>query len=84
MERATDAVKLLKLALEFLVGNEEDGDTVESCSGGLLGKEVSMILMCIRIYLSDHISKCEHLCQTSFTGLRKKCECDKELLVYQF
>jgi hypothetical protein len=33
------------LALEFLVGNEEEGGTVESCSGGLLGKEVSMLLM---------------------------------------
>jgi hypothetical protein len=34
-------VKLLKLALEFLVGNKDEGHSVESCSGGLLGKQVS-------------------------------------------
>lgn len=34
-----DIVGVLDLLLEFLVGDEE-GDTVESCSGGLLGKEV--------------------------------------------
>jgi hypothetical protein len=35
-------VKVLKMALEFLVGNPDEGDTVESCSGGLLGKKVSV------------------------------------------
>ena len=35
-----EVVKLLKQALEFLVGDPEEGDTVESCSGGLLGKEI--------------------------------------------
>ena len=34
-----DVIGLLQDALKFLVG-EEEGDTVESCSGGLLGKEV--------------------------------------------
>lgn len=29
---------MLKLALEFLVGDPDEGDTVESCTGGLLGK----------------------------------------------
>lgn len=33
-----EVIELLQLALEFLVGSEE-GDSVESCSGGLLGKE---------------------------------------------
>ena len=33
-------VSLLQLALEFLVGDPEDGNTVESCSAGLLGKEL--------------------------------------------
>jgi hypothetical protein len=32
-------VELLQMALDFVVGTEE-GDSVESCSGGLLGKEV--------------------------------------------
>ena len=36
-----DVVRLLKLSLEFLVGDPDQGQTVESCSGGLLGKEVS-------------------------------------------
>ena len=31
-----DVVKLLQLALGFLVGNTDNGDTVETCSGGLL------------------------------------------------
>eukprot|EP00956_Cyclotella_meneghiniana_P043896 scaffold293011_cov142-Cyclotella_meneghiniana.AAC.1 len=35
-----DVVQLLKLSLEFLVGDPDQGQTVESCSGGLLGKEV--------------------------------------------
>lgn len=35
----TDVVELLQLALEFLVGDTEV-DSVESCSGGLLGLEV--------------------------------------------
>lgn len=35
----SDVVNLLKQALVMLVGSE-DGDTVESCSGGLLGNEV--------------------------------------------
>jgi len=35
----SDVVNLLKQALVMLVGSE-DGDTVESCSGGLLGGEV--------------------------------------------
>ena len=26
--------------LEFLIGNEVDGDTVKSCTGGLLGAEI--------------------------------------------
>jgi hypothetical protein len=30
------------MALEFLVGNSDEGDTVNSCSGGLLGKQVSL------------------------------------------
>ena len=35
-----DVVRLLKQALEFLVGDPEEGNSVESCSGGLLGKEL--------------------------------------------
>lgn len=35
-----EIVKLLQQALEFLVGDSENGDTVESCSGGLLGNPV--------------------------------------------
>ena len=35
-----DVVNLLQLALEFLVGDPDQGDSVESCSGGLLGKEM--------------------------------------------
>ena len=35
-----EVIKLLKQALEFLVGDPEEGNTVESCSGGLLGKEI--------------------------------------------
>ena len=35
-----EIVKLLQQALEFLVGDSESGDTVESCSGGLLGYPV--------------------------------------------
>ena len=35
-----EVVKLLQTALEFLVGDPDEGDTVESCSGGLLGKEI--------------------------------------------
>lgn len=34
-----DVVRLLKQALDFLVGTGEN-DSVESCSGGLLGKEL--------------------------------------------
>ena len=34
-----DVIKLLQQAMEFLVGDNE-GDTVETCSGGLLGKEL--------------------------------------------
>lgn len=30
------------MALVFLVGNPDEGDTVESCSGGLLGTKVSV------------------------------------------
>jgi hypothetical protein len=37
-----DAVNLLKQALDFLVGDEDEGHSVESCSGGLLGKQVSI------------------------------------------
>ena len=33
-------VKLLSDALGFLIGESDSGDTVESCSGGLLGKEI--------------------------------------------
>lgn len=33
-----NVIDLLKLGLELLVGGEE-GDTVESCTGGILGKE---------------------------------------------
>jgi hypothetical protein len=36
----SQVIKLLKVALQFLVGNPADGDTVDSCSGGLLGKEI--------------------------------------------
>jgi hypothetical protein len=35
-----DVVILLQMALEFLVGDPDQGDSVESCSGGLLGKEM--------------------------------------------
>jgi hypothetical protein len=45
-----DIIKLLKQALEFLIGNEEEGHTVVSCSGGLLGKEVSIDDRLITIY----------------------------------
>ena len=31
----------MNLALGFLVGNQEEGHSVESCSGGLLGKEIN-------------------------------------------
>ena len=34
-----DVIKLLQQALEFLIGDEE-GDSVETCSGGLLGTEI--------------------------------------------
>ena len=34
-------IKFMNLALGFLVGNQEEGDSVESCSGGLLGKEIN-------------------------------------------
>ena len=36
-----DVVKFMDIALGFLVGNREKGDSVESCSGGLLGKEIN-------------------------------------------
>ena len=35
-----EIVKLLQKALIFLVGDRNSGDSVESCSGGLLGKEI--------------------------------------------
>ena len=34
-----EIIKLLKIALEILIGDGED-DSVDSCTGGLLGKEV--------------------------------------------
>ena len=34
-----DVIELLQMAIEFLIG-DEDGDSVETCSGGLLGLEV--------------------------------------------
>lgn len=33
-------VAILADALEWLVGDPDDGHSVESCSGGLLGKEI--------------------------------------------
>jgi hypothetical protein len=35
-----EVVNVLKLALEFLVGDADEGHTVDSCSGGLLGREI--------------------------------------------
>ena len=35
-----DVVKILKLSLEFIIGDSESGGSVDSCSGGLLGKEI--------------------------------------------
>lgn len=37
-----NVINLLKQALDFLVGDEDEGHSVESCSGGLLGKKVSI------------------------------------------
>lgn len=34
-------IQMLEFALEMLVGNEDDGDSVETCSGGLLGTEIA-------------------------------------------
>ena len=79
----TDAVKLLKLALEFLVGNEDEGDTIESCSGGLLGKEVSVILIYARILNHLLLYLIFSVCaEQSFAGQRKECECDIDFLLY--
>ena len=33
-------MKILQKVLDFLVGDRDDGHSVESCSGGLLGKEI--------------------------------------------
>lgn len=43
-------VELLQTALGFLIGTAE-GDSVESCSGGLLGKEVRVALLLVFVAL---------------------------------
>ena len=35
-----DIIKFMNLVLEFLIGDRDAGDSVETCSGGLLGKSI--------------------------------------------